>query len=93
MFSEVWETTDMGTTETYIYNDSKSREEAGMLEEMIKSPTSRDPFPRPTEGGLPLENMVSLQRGPPRVTIEGYRHERPLADTHLHVKNESIFFY
>ena len=40
----------MGTTETNIYNDSKSREEAGISEEMIKSPTSRDPFPRPTEG-------------------------------------------
>ena len=40
----------MGTTETNIYKDSKSREEAGISEEMIKSPTSRDPFPRPTEG-------------------------------------------
>ena len=39
----------MGTTETNIY-DSKSREEAGMSGEMIKSPTSRDPFPRHTEG-------------------------------------------
>lgn len=31
------------------------------MEEMIKSPTSRDPFPDPLRaGGLPLENMVSL---------------------------------
>lgn len=79
----------MGTTETDIYNVLKSREEAGMSEEIIKSPKSRDPFPRHAEGSwTTIENTVSLKKGPPRVTIEGYCHERSLADRHLHVKNE-----
>lgn len=51
----------MGTTETDIYSDLKSREEAGMSEEIIKSSTSRDPFPRHTEGSwLTIEREVSL---------------------------------
>ena len=51
----------MGTTETDIYNVLKSREEAGMSEEIIKSPKSRDPFSRPAEGSwTTIENTVSL---------------------------------
>lgn len=51
----------MGTTETDIYNDLKSREKAGMSEEIIKFPTSRDPFPRHAEGSwTTTENRVSL---------------------------------